>query len=235
MWIAKKKKKLQKTSTGPIPWATPSKQVTFHIGFYGKTGDLAAGKAKRPTPAEFQFMQYSGHIRAVIINKNASHDDICNAIKLKFDKLLPTTDIARFSLLQCVLNGRQGTLAALKPSPLTLFTVKDFEIACLFTRPKGIPAKMYPNFLYVSLLAGSEGLGGLNPEGDVKTDGSSQKLKSKARSKAWQADTESDEESIPYHMMGDKDFEHPWWMLVTKHHEQYQSFALTAARLKLWL
>ncbi|KAJ3913650.1 hypothetical protein F5877DRAFT_71376 [Lentinula edodes] len=173
---AKKKKKLQKTSTGPIPWATPSKQVTFHIGFYGKTGDLAAGKAKRPTPAEFQFMQYSGHIRAVIINKNASHDDICNAIKLKFDKLLPTTDIARFSLLQI-------------------------------------------------LKSGSEGLGGLNPEGD----------KSKARSKAWQADTESDEESIPYHMMGDKDFEHPWWMLVTKHHEQYQSFALTAARLKLWL
>ncbi|KAJ3911958.1 hypothetical protein F5877DRAFT_85347 [Lentinula edodes] len=275
----KKKKKPQKTSTGPIPRATSSKsskQVTFHIGLYGKTSDLAAGKAKRPTPAEFQFMQYSGRIRAVIINENASHDDICNAVELKFDELLPTTDIARFSLLQCVLNGGQGTLAALRPSPLTLFMVKDLEFACLFTRPKGIPAKAYPNFLYISLPAGSEDLDSLNPEGDVKTNGSSQKSKSKAKSKARQVNTESDEESglsgkgddeddtakqkteleqdgttseplslwtvefdclvrILYNMTGDKGFEYPWWTPVTKHHEQYRSFASTAARLKLWL
>ncbi|KAJ3846016.1 hypothetical protein EV368DRAFT_89705 [Lentinula lateritia] len=149
--------------------ATSLKQVTFHISLYSKTSNLAAGKAKRP---------------------NVSHNDICNAIELKFDELLPTKKVARFSLLQCVLNGGQGTLAALQPSPLTVFTVKDLEI------PKGIPAKTYPNFLYISLPTGSEDLDSLNTEGDVKTDGSSRKSKSKARSKARQVDTESDEESV---------------------------------------
>ncbi|KAJ3805787.1 hypothetical protein F5876DRAFT_81398 [Lentinula aff. lateritia] len=40
---------------------------------------------------------------------------------------------------------------------------------------------------------------------------------------------------ILYNMTGDKNFEYPWWTPVTKHHEQYRSFASTAARLKLWL
>ncbi|KAJ3805144.1 hypothetical protein F5876DRAFT_82121 [Lentinula aff. lateritia] len=92
--------------------------------------------------------------------------------------------------VKCVLNGGRGTLAALQPSPLTVFTVKDLEI------PKGIPAKTYPNFLYISLPTGSEDLDSLNTEGDVKTDGSSRKSKSKARSKARQVDTESDKESV---------------------------------------